>query len=351
MGEILGIGCTHTGLNGSAEWLRDHFAEQRERRLKSPDTPAEFKNPENWPAQMRAELGDDNGLEAANKYWAELLRGFRAARKAIDDFDPDFVLIYGDDQYEAVREDLVPPFSIFAIPELTSKRRPQGDEGGTALVPTIKGHTTAATHIVNNLIRDGFEVASSWSLPHGEAYGHAFVNTVDYLSFDGQGFPWPVVPVALNCYGVDLRVPADVYLKPQVLDGKMADNKVTAPPSPTPWRCYDLGKTVAKIIEDSPWRAVIIGSSSWSHSSLTKKHYHLWPDVDADRARKAELESGEFSKWRNLDGAQIVDSGQHEFLNWACLAGGMEGRKVDIIAHCEAYIFNSTRIIARFPAG
>ncbi len=340
MGEILGIGCTHTGLNGTAEGLRATWSRRRALRLQSPDLRPEFKDPENWPPQMRAEIGDDDGAKVAETYWNELVRGFREARKAIDDFDPDFVLIYGDDQYEAIREDLVPPFTVFAIPELESKRRsPSGDEGGAAQVPTIKGHTTAANHIVSGLIREGFDISCSWRLPNGEAYGHAFVNTVDYLSFDGQGFPWPVVPLAVNCYGVGLRVPSD----------RFPDPNETPPPSPAPWRCYDLGKTVARIIQDSPWRAVIIGSSSWSHAFLTANSSYLWPDVDADRARGAELRSGEFAKWRELDPEQILDSGQHEFLNWACLAGSMEGREAEIIAYCEAYIFNSTRVIARFP--
>src|SRR5690349_17004625 len=102
MGEVLGMGCTHTGLNGDATYMRDHFAEQRERRLASPQTAESFKDPANWPEGMRRELGDDNGLTAAGEYWDELVRGFREARKAIEAFNPDFVLIYGDDQYEAI---------------------------------------------------------------------------------------------------------------------------------------------------------------------------------------------------------------------------------------------------------
>ncbi len=37
--------------------------------------------------------------------------GLAKARAAIDEFKPDFVVIWGDDQYENFKEDIVPPFS------------------------------------------------------------------------------------------------------------------------------------------------------------------------------------------------------------------------------------------------
>ena len=356
MGEILGMGCTHTGLGGNAVILRDQYAGMREQRRAKETTPPDLKDQKNWPVEMQRELGEDNGLAAAEEYWASLLKGFREARKAIEDFNPDFVLIWGDDQYEAIQEDLMTAFTIFNIPEIELKRRvgywwsPEHSlNGGSAIVPRMKVHTTAATHVTGQLIRKGFEVAGSWRLPHGESVSHAFTNTVDYLSFDGQGFPWPVVPVAVNCYGVDLYVPQDKFPIPQS-DGGMPNFKVTPPPSPPPWRCYDLGKAIGQIIDESPWRAVLIGSSSWSHASLTKKHHYLWPDIEADRARKQDLETGNFAHWRDLSGEQLVSSGQHEFLNWVCLAGAMEGRRPEILAHCESFLFNSTRIVAKIPA-
>jgi hypothetical protein len=105
---------------------------------------------------------------------------------------------------------------------------------------------------------------------------------------------------------------------------------------------------VAEIIKQSPWRAVVIGSSSWSHASLTTKNYYLWPDVETDRQRFAELKSGEHRKWRSLDAELIRDAGQHEFLNWICLAGAMDDRKAEILAWAECYIFNSSKCVCLF---
>src|SRR5262249_33185634 len=133
--------------------------------------------------------------------------------------------------------------------------------------------------------------------------------------------------------------------------GRLLEN-VAEPPSPSPlrWRCFDLGKAVAEIIKQSPWRAVVIGSSSWSHASLTTKNYYLWPDVETDRKRFAELKSGEHRKWRRLDAELIRDASQHEVLNWICLTGAMDERKAEIPAWAECYILNSSKFVCLFRA-
>ena len=39
---------------------------------------------------------------------------FRKARRLLDDFAPDVVVIWGDDQYENFKEDIIPPFCVLA---------------------------------------------------------------------------------------------------------------------------------------------------------------------------------------------------------------------------------------------
>jgi len=107
---------------------------------------------------------------------------------------------------------------------------------------------------------------------------------------------------------------------------------------------------VAHILEASPWRAAVIGSSSWSHAFLTKKHHGLYPDVESDRRRLAELQAGRHTEWRNLTLDTLVDAGQHEFLNWICLAGAMAERRAEVLAFAETYVFNSTKVAALFRA-
>lgn len=353
MAEILGVGCSHgPGIAGPPETLTEVFLKHN---LKNPATPAHLKDPKNWPAKMQEEWADDEGMAYARAYQAKLQSGYRGARAAIDAFDPDFVVIFGDDQYEVFHEDCLPPFAVFAMDDVQCARRAGG--GGGLPLPykmpdmppfTVKGHKEAGNHIARRLIRAGFDVATCWKFVRRDSYGHAFASTVEYLDLDDRGFPYPVVPIAVNCYGSDMRIPRpDVERNPGRVRELRPDEE-EAPPSPMPWRCYDLGKEVARIIGESPWRAVVIGSSSWSHASLTGKNHFLWPDTEADRKRLNELAEGEQRKWRDLTPEEIRDAGQHEVLNWVCLAGAMEGRQAEILTYADCYIFNSEKCIAVF---
>jgi hypothetical protein len=336
MGEILGVGCSHgPGIIGPPETLTEIYIKLN---LASDLTPAHMKDPRNWPAKMREEWADDEGMAFARAYQAKLQPAYREARAAIDDFRPDFVLIFGDDQYEVFQEDLIPPFAIFAIDEVVC--------GGSGAPWTMKGHKEAGNHVARELIQRGFDVGCSWKLRNREDYGHAFTSTIQYLDQDGRGFEHPVVPFSINCYGSHMRIPGP-NRKP--IRGRILEvDDDPPPPAPPPWRTYDLGKAVAEIISESPYRAVVIGTSSWSHASLTPKNYFLWPDVETDRKRLRELESGEFWRWRNLTPEEITDAGQHEILNWVALAGAMEGRHAEILTFADCYIFNSEKSVCLF---
>ena len=64
----------------------------------------------------------------ARKHRERLLNGFRTIRAEIEAFKPDFILLWGDDQYENFREDIIPPFCVMAyeqmdLPALPTARR------------------------------------------------------------------------------------------------------------------------------------------------------------------------------------------------------------------------------------
>jgi hypothetical protein len=342
MGEILGIGCTHAP---HLQFTDSQMTGVLRRMLRSERMPAELRDPRNWPAGMQAEWGDDEGLTSARKHRAEVAAGFRGARAVLDEFNPDFILVWGDDQYENFKTDILPPFCVYALDEMISEPfKPSGGLGAsenvwnepTDTVVNLRGHQEAANTIARELITAGFDVGCAYRLNHAESLNHAFTRTALYLDYDRKGFDYPMIPFHVNCYGINMRIPA-------------SDLSVQPPPSPPPWRCYDLGKQVAKIIEDSPWRAAVIGSSSWSHASLTERHHFLYPDVEADRQRFNEVKSGDLRKWRDMQPEQICAAGQHEILNWVCLAGAMEGRRAEVLAYSETYIFNSTKSVVVFP--
>src|SRR6516164_5639937 len=114
MTEILGLGCTHRPvmLRRNEDWTG-----MMRTSLDDPDMPAEMKDPANWPAPLRAELGDDWGATSAGRAREVYRRHFAEARAALDAFRPDVVIIFGDDQYENFKEDIVPPFAVLAYDE------------------------------------------------------------------------------------------------------------------------------------------------------------------------------------------------------------------------------------------
>lgn len=347
MGAVLAVGCTHGPHVGMTdETMADVYFR---RNLADPRTPERWKDRANWPAPMREEWADDEGAAAANRHRTTLLDGFRAARAAIDEFAPDFVLIWGDDQYENFKEDLLPPFCVFGLDQLVcagGMRLPNIWNEGPDHERLITGHREAANYLVRELIAEGFDIPSAWGLLHAKRLGHAFLRTVDYLDADRVGFPYPIIPFHVNCYGSDLRIPGSGE-RTEV--GRLQEHMPNVPPpSPSPWRCFDIGKAVRRIVEESPWRVVLIGSSSWSHASLTKKNDYMYPDVQEDRSRYEELCEGRQRLWRDLDPQQIRESGQNELLNWVCLAGATEGQVPEVLAYSETYIFNSSKAVMLF---
>ena len=82
MAEILGLGCTHRPLmlRRDADWTF-----MMRTALDDPDMPAAQKDPANWPAELRAELGNDWGTAAAGRAREIYRRHFAEARRALDD--------------------------------------------------------------------------------------------------------------------------------------------------------------------------------------------------------------------------------------------------------------------------
>jgi hypothetical protein len=347
MGEILGLGVTHfPPLSGPDE----NLGRILKRALEDPAIPELYRHPEGWPAPMQQEYGTDAGLSAARQHREALLAGFRNARRVLDEFAPDFVVIWGDDQYENFKEDIIPPFCVLAYESLTTKpweyyRGVNVWDEPHEKAFVYKGHREAGKFMASGMLEAGFDVSYAYKPLHHDL-GHAFLNTLLFLDYDRKGFPYPVVPFQVNCYG--RRVVAQQAGSRGLSEFPSGDD--LDPPSPAPWRCFDLGAACARVVAKSPWRVALIASSSWSHAFLTPKHYLLYPDVDADRALYDALQAADYGTWRQRPLSAIEDSGQQEMLNWMCLVGAMNelGRRPTETAYVQSYIFNSNKCFAVF---
>jgi hypothetical protein len=349
MAEILGLGVTHSplllGTDERMAWILDRV-------MKSPRLPDALRDPRAWPAPMQQEWSSHLAGQAAPAHRARSVAGFRAARAALDAFDPDFVLIWGDDQYENFREDGVAPFCVFAMDEIES--RPYGRVGaanawgepGDTVVRT-KGHPAAGRYLAKSLVEQGFDITWAYKMRYEQGLPHAFINAMLLLDYDRKGLPWPVVPFHVNCYGSSTISKRGAFAH---IDGTGDDNP--DPPGPTAARCFDIGAATARALAASPWRVAVIASSSWSHAFLTGKHHYLYPDLESDRVRFEEMRDGQLRGWRDLSTAQLEDAGQQELLNWVCLAGAMTelGHKPVWADLAETYIFAAPKAFAVFGA-
>ena len=352
MGEVLGLGISHYP---GFIYPDANMAMRVKQTVTSPKVPEMYKDPANWPLPMQQEWGDDEGATFAAKHREQFVEGVRRARQALDEFKPDFMVIFGDDQYENFREDIIPPFCVFITDEFQTRPFMRGRGGAPQpnvweepydKVFVTKGHKEAAKYLTTQLLEQGFDMPYAYTNLHHEGLGHAFMNTVIYFDYDRIGFDYPVIPIQVNAYGKN------------VISGRggsghlfSTEERMPDPPSPTPRRCFELGQAIGRIIKDSPWRAAVVGSSSWSHAFLTAKNNYVWPDVESDRKRFEELKSGNYTAWRDLTSAEIEANGEHEILNWIPLAGAMYelGQKASYCDFVESYLMNSCKCVAIFP--
>src|SRR4030095_14450914 len=282
-----------------------------------------------------------------------MIDGFRMARRALDEFQPDFCVIWGDDQFENYREDCVPAFSSLAYdqagcqPWLHNQRGVNSWDESKDKSFTIRGHRSGGKHLASSLLNAGFDIAYSYKPLH-IGLGHAFVNSVLYLDWDRRGFPYPLVPFTVNAYGRHLT--GTQGIPPTPSKGRNLLELEEDPPGPQPWRCFQIGAATARAFAGSPWKVALIASSSWSHSFLTAKHGRMYPDVESDRRYYEALRTGAWEIWRNTKLTEAEERGHHELLNWFCLAGAMAelNRKPDEALFLESWITNSDKVFAVF---
>lgn len=324
MAEVLGLGVTHyPPLSGTDDNLTRVF----KRALADPGLPEELRDPGNWPAQARAEWSDDEGAQAGRRHRAALVEQFTRARRELDAFNPDVVVIWGDDQYENFRDDIVPPYSVLAYDDLTV--RPWAHSAESNVMGdhnvwnepqdheiVVKGHREAAKYFAGSLIEQDIDVSYAYKPLHHPGFAHAFLNTVLYLDYERKGFDYPVVAFPINCYG--RRV-----ISYQGNISALGDVRELDPPSPSPARVMQVGAAVARAAAESPWRVALIASSSWSHSFLVDSTHRLFPDTAADNRLYQALADGDVDVWRSTTLAQAESAGQQELLNWWALLGAM----------------------------
>jgi hypothetical protein len=353
MSEILGLGLSHYPgpLVPADKWPRMIKRNVDVGRI----APELFADRSRWPSGMREEWGNDEGVSAALEHERRLKAGYRNLREELDRFAPDLVLIWGDDQYENFRSDCIPAFCVNIFDQVTS--RPFSGAGSVfqttgnawglpADTPLpVRGNREIANALCGHLLCHEFDVSYATTMRSEAGLSHSFNNTIVFLDLERRGFDYPVLPFHVNCYGNQLLRNTSGNAESR------AKAPEFSPPSPSPRRCFEIGREIARFFADSSLRVAMIASSSWSHASLTAKHGRLYPDIEADRRLHADLLDGGFRQWDRLLLKSIEDAGQNEVLNWVCLAGAMTelGQSPGMVDFVETHVFNSSKCFAVFP--
>ncbi|HSH08617.1 MAG TPA: hypothetical protein VLA41_13210 [Burkholderiales bacterium] len=350
MADILGLGLSHY----PPLCLPDaQMASLLGWTLQDSSIPEKERDPKNWPAPMRAEWADDRGAKAAAQHRKELIAGFDRVRAALDAFKPDAVVIWGDDQYENFREDLIPPFAVLAYDDLDlypwaqaqtssmmkGKANAWGEDESKHY--RLRGRPDIAKHLVAGLLENDIDVAYAYKPLHHASLAHAFTNAILYLDYHRSGYEHPTICFPLNCYGRKV-VSAKGFVT------RMDAQLELDPPSPSPKRFMQVGAATARVLKASPWRVALLASSSWSHAFLCDPTYRLRPDTPADRRLYDALRDSDWDSWRTTSLKAVEDAGQQEVLNWFALAGAMEelGARLEWSTFVETHIFNSNKVFA-----
>ncbi len=367
MGEILGLGMSHFPGMRAPGGNRPNLQNV----LQRPDIPEEAKDRSKWPARMIEQLADDEGFAHAQKHRADFVENCRTLRKSLDDFNPDFVLIWGDDQYENFKEDIIPAFCVLAYDDMDIKPyhpevdriNPNAALSAFAIRPDrpippnawgespdtivhVKGKRNGAKFLARGLINEGIDAAYAYEPLHYDSLAHAFLNTVMFLDWDRKGFDYPVVSMQVNCYGSRVTVNRGGQYPVNKID--MPEDDLD-PPGPSPKRCMEVGAAVARVLKASPWRVAIIASSSWSHAFLSPRNYFVYPEVESDLKLYDALLKGDYDYWRSVPNHDVEMLGQQEVRNWWCLAGAVEelGHKApNYHEFLESYLMNSSKCFA-----
>jgi len=242
-------------------------------------------------------------------------------RRALREARLDALIVMGDDQNESYKEDCRPAFAIYygetirnsneqhesyrtRFPEWYVKNRQGFFEPDVPRdYPVDSG---LAVHLIESLMEQGFDLASSQCLREGEGEGHAIAYVHRHVMDEAK--PVPMVPIFLNTY--------------------------YPPNQPRPRRCYAFGQAVRRAVEAFSGEARIGVAASGGLS-------HFLVDEDFDRAILKACADKNAAFLQDLPRNKL-HAGSSEILNWVALSGAVERLDLNWFEYVPGY---------RTPAG
>ena len=334
---VLGIGTSHSPMLSLPSELWGEYAER------------DMGNPmllslEDGSTKTYQELLDAADPAITKRLTPEVFQAqYEACQKAINtlesaltEADPDAVIIVGDDQEELFFDDNMPLFSIYWGDTMHLTPRAFGENASPAAKASMWGYgdveldvpvdAELGLHLIQSLIEDDFDIAQSRYL--NEQAGGA-VGPIGYLRDRLVTKPRPqAMP---HAYAYVVKRIMNNKIKPIV---PLTQNTFYPPNQPTPRRCYNLGKAIAKAVMnwDSGKKVAVVASGGLSHFLVDEEIDQM--AIKGMREKDADLLAS-MPRYR-------LNSGSSEILNWVTAAGALEHLDMELVDYVPVY---------RSPAG
>jgi len=279
-------------------------------------TPQISVDPEEWPNLGRTEqpsrhipsnLDDQLQVECFREKHARVQGAIKQLSQLIQSTPLDAIVIFGDDQHEQFNDDNMPSVAIYhgeSVEVHPRRARPAGSN-----FPTVHLEATAteypnaaglATHLIESLTEQEFDVTRTNHLKAERGIGHAFSFLYQRL---WPACNVPIVPIMVNTY--------------------------YPPNQPTPKRCHDLGQAVRTAL--GSWsggeRVAVLASGGLSHIVIDEPL-----DLQVLDALK-----GRDTRALHALPRELLKGGTSEILNWVALDGAVGPLKMTLIDYIPGY--------------
>jgi aromatic ring-opening dioxygenase catalytic subunit (LigB family) len=247
------------------------------------------------PDYYQRACGDD-GRRKVTTCMAEIAamgERFTAAR-------PDALIVVADDHLNAFSFNAVPALCVRigrTVQRMTQDHAEAFDAVLDHMPEEYPLHEDLANQILARGIEAGFDLAQSWEAP----VDHAFLSPVNTMH-GGRPIP-PLVPIWVNSF---------------------------VAPQPTPKRCFDFGRQIARVVAAGPWRVGIIATGGLSHFPELSLPRVGETDTVFDRRLIHWMETGEHEPLCRLGMDELHKAGEHEFLNWMVLLGAVTPARAQV---------------------
>jgi OH-DDVA oxygenase len=266
-------------------------------------------------------LAEKSSLEARTRNHAACQAGIAKVAAIWKEVNPDVCVVFGNDQRELVLPEMQPAFTVFHGETFWNGPLPK--ERAATLPPGIgeaewanrthervdyKALPDLAQLLLQRGLDSGFDFAASSAWPdhpsphHHVGTPHAFAYILRRVMEDRA---IPMLPIITNTF--------------------------FPPNQPRPWRCFELGQLVHRVLTE--WkrdvRVAVFGSGGMSHFTINE-------EFDQGLFKAIQGRDAEYLKAINPN---LMHDGTSELLNWVSASGCLFQTKLsgDIIDYVPCY--------------